>query len=198
VKKGYATDRKEKWRQTVVQCSAQFRAKGYVPIGQLIHPFHLAALRRYYRHHVRRGTFSLGDKQSTLRFVGHNEAVARFFHRQLTTIVRDIAGEAVKPSYCYFSSYQGGATLKKHTDREQCEFSVSLCIDYSPEPQLATPWPLRLHPDGGEVQVFQALGDALLYRGRQIPHSRSKLGEGQSSTSIFFHYVREDFAGALV
>jgi hypothetical protein len=47
------------------------------------------------------------------------------------------------------------------------------------------------------VTVFQAIGDALLYRGRELPHSRDALPEGHTSTSIFFHYVREDFAGSL-
>jgi hypothetical protein len=196
VEEDHANARREEWQLIVLQCRAQFRAKGYVPIGCLIHPFHIAAMRRYYRHHLRRGNFNFGDSQ-TLRYTGYNEPVAKFFHQQLTAGISDVVGEEVKPSYCYFSSYPAGACLEKHTDREQCEFTISLCIDYSPEPKLATPWPLQLHIDGGTVTVFQALGDALLYRGRQIPHSRSKLGEGQSSTSIFFHYVRKDFTGPL-
>lgn len=87
--------------------------------------------------------------------------------------------------------------LKQHVDREQCEFSVTLCLDYSPEPRVATPWPLRLHKPSGTVTIFQAIGDALLYRGRELPHSREALPEGHTSTSIFFHYVRESFTGSL-
>jgi len=30
-----------------------------------------------------------------------------------------------------------------------------------------------------------------------LPHYRGPLGEGQTSTSIFFHYVSADFAGTL-
>ena len=47
------------------------------------------------------------------------------------------------------------------------------------------------------MTVYQALGDGLAYRGTRLPHYRSKLGEGQTSTSIFFHYVSEDFVGSL-
>ncbi len=187
----------EKWSRDAENCRNQFRRNGYAPVGQLIPPFHLAALRRYYRYHLRRGDFRLGDSQSALRYVALNEPVATFFHHQLTARVSDIVGEPVKPSYCYFSSYAEGSVLEKHTDREQCEFSVSMCIDYSPEPEVATPWPLRLDIEGGQVLVFQALGDALLYRGRDIPHSRNRLRAGHSSTSIFFHFVRQDFAGPL-
>lgn len=177
--------------------AAQFQEKGYAPIGNLIHPFHVAALRRYYRHLVRTGEIRLGDNQSSRRYVAHNEPVARFFHHMIARKLSAVAGMKLKPSYVYMASYLSGAELKKHTDREQCEYSVTFCLDFSPEPDLATPWPIRLDTATGTVTVYQALGDALAYRGTRLPHYRSKLGEGYASTSIFFHYVVEDFAGAL-
>ena len=108
-----------------------------------------------------------------------------------------MAGERLKPSYVYMASYLSGAELKKHTDRAQCEYSVTLCLDFSPEPTLQTPWPIRLDTSTGTVMVYQALGDGLAYRGTRLPHYRSPLGEGQTSTSIFFHYVGADFSGSL-
>jgi hypothetical protein len=39
------------------------------------------------------------------------------------------------------------------------------------------------------------LGDALLYRGRELVHYRNPLPEGHHSSSIFLHYVRENFTG---
>lgn len=197
VQNDYDPRRRQEWAETVSATSERFKRQGYAPVGRLIHPFHLSALRRYYRHQIRSGQLPLGDGQSPLRYVVHNDSVARFFHHQLTAAVTAFAGEPVKPSYVYLASYQPGAILKKHTDREQCEFSVTLCLDYSPEPVCATPWPLHLHKESGVVTVFQAIGDALLYRGRQLPHSRSALPEGHTSTSIFFHYVRQDFTGSL-
>jgi len=193
----YAEKRVEQWSEIVRKSAIQFREKGYVPVSGLIHPFHLAALRRYYRHEIRRGAIWLGDYQSSRRYVAHNESVARFFHHQIANAVSAIAGERVKPSYVYFASYQAGAELKKHTDREQCEFSVTLCLDFSPEPELATPWPIRLDTAAGTVTVYQALGDGLVYRGTKVPHYRYVLPEGYTSTSIFFHYVAEGFSGRL-
>jgi hypothetical protein len=139
----------------------------------------------------------LGDEQSSLRYVAHNECVARYFHHQMTRAVAAIVGQPIKPSYVYLASYLGGAELKKHRDREQCEFSVTLCLDYSPEPKLATPWPIRLDTSEGTVTAYQALGDGLVYRGTKVPHYRDALAEGHTSTSIFFHYVAEDFSGPL-
>jgi hypothetical protein len=177
--------------------SACFQAKGYAPLAGLIHPFHVAALRRYYRYLIRTGAIRLGDGQSSRRYVAYNEPVARFFHQSLAATFSAVAGEPLKPSYVYMASYLSGAELKKHTDREQCEFSITFCLDFSPEPEFGTPWPIQLDTGGGTVTVYQALGDGLAYRGTRLPHYRGVLGEGKTSTSIFFHYVPADFAGSL-
>jgi hypothetical protein len=192
-----AERRLEEWAEVVSKATRGFQHKGYAPLGNLIHPFNLAALRRYYRHAIRRGAISLGDVQSPRRYAAHDESVARFFHLQIANAIRAVVGETIKPSYVYLASYLSGADLKKHIDREQCEFSVTLCLDFSPEPQLATSWPIRLDTPQGTVTVYQALGDGLVYRGTKVPHYRHVLAEGHTSTSIFFHYVPADFCGEL-
>ena len=184
-------------REAVQKAAELFHKKGYAALHGLIHPFHIAALRRYYRYRIRTGAIPLGDGQSPRRYVAYNDPVARFFHRQIEPVVSAVAGEPVKPSYVYLASYLSGAELKKHVDREQCEYSITLCLDFSPEPALATPWPIRLETSTGIVTVYQGLGDGLAYRGTRLPHYRSRLGKGQTSTSIFFHYVGTDFSGSL-
>jgi hypothetical protein len=192
----YVAQRRTELASAVSYCAHLFK-RGYVPLGRLIHPYHIAALRRYYRYLIRNGNFKLGDEQSPHRYVAENEPVARFFHHQLTHIVSDIVGEPIKPSYAFFASYQSGAELPRHTDREQCEYSITLCIDHSPEPKRESPWPLYLDTPEGTVTVFQGIGDSLLYRGRKLAHYRKKLPEGFTSTSIFFHYVSKNFSGPL-
>ncbi len=192
-----ADERAVERRISTGRSSLQFREKGYAPIPSLIHPFHVAALRRYYRQLIRTGEIQLGDTQCAGRYAAYNDPVARFFHYQLAAVLSAIAGEPLKPSYVYFASYLGGAELKKHVDREQCEFSVTLCLDFSPEPVLETPWPIHLETPTGRVTMRQALGDGLMYRGTRLPHWREVLSDGQTSTSIFFHYVAADFNGTL-
>jgi len=183
--------------ERIERAKLRFREKGYAPISSLIHPFHVAALRRYYRYLIRTGAIGLGDQQSSRRYVAHNEPAARFFHHLIAPTLSAVAGDPLKPSYVYLASYLSGAELTRHTDREQCEFSITFCLDFSPEPALATPWPIRLDTPAGTVTVHQALGDGLAYRGTRLPHYRCPLGEGQTSTSIFFHYVSADFRGTF-
>ena len=189
--------RRSRWERKRDVGAVLFRERGYAPIRELVHPFQVAALRRYYRHMIRTGAIQLGDGQSSRRYVAHNEPVARYFHRQLAAVVSTIVGEPVKPSYVYVASYLAGAELPKHTDREQCEFSVTFCLDFSPEPVLETAWPIHLDTPGGDITVYQALGDGLVYRGTRVPHYRDPLSSNQTSTSIFFHYVAESFEGPL-
>lgn len=194
---GHAAMRRLEWEEMATKSSPLFCKKGYAPLADLIHPFHVAALRRYYRYLIRTGAIHLGDGQSARRYVAYNEPVARFFHHHITATLSAVAGEPIKPSYVYLASYLSGAELRKHTDREQCEFSITFCLDFSPEPALETPWPIQLDTPTGTVTVYQALGDGLAYRGTRLPHYRGILGNGETSTSIFFHYVSADFAGSL-
>ena len=146
---------------------------------------------------IRRGVLRLGDTQSARRFVADNEPVARFFHGQLTSVVSRIVGRAVKPSYVYLAGYQADAELPSHVDRAQCQYTVALCVDFTPEPSCETSWPLQLDSPDGRIFVYQAIGDALVYKGREIRHSRDPLAR-HTSTSLFFHYVDEDFSAASI
>lgn len=170
---------------------------GYVSLDGLIHPFHVGALRRYYRYHTRTGSFALGDSQVSGRYASHNEAVARFFHHQFAGVVSDIVAKLVKPSYAYFAAYQSESQLGWHTEREQCKYSLSLCIDASPEPVEQNPCPLHLQTADGLVRVWQYIGDGLLYLGRKIPHAQDRLPYGYTTTSLMFHYVDERYDGLL-
>lgn len=198
VEPDHAEQRHREHAWMVKRSTRQFHSQRHVPLQRLIHPFHLGALRSYYRQQIRDGKLRLGDSQTSRRYLAHNEKVACFFHHQLTAIVSAIAGEPVKPSYVYVASYQPGARLPKHTDRPQCEYSISLCVDFTPEPASRTSWPLCLETERGTLKIFQSLGEGLLYRGCEVPHFRTLLPGNCTSTSIFFHYVHRDFSGPLV
>ena len=90
--------------------------------------------------------------------------------------------------------------LPRHVDRPQCQFSISLLIDYSPEPDGPCGWPLYLeNPRTPQAMLAAdlALGDGALYRGQEVFHYRDALPEGHQATLLFLNYVRKDFAGRL-
>lgn len=196
VGQNHAERRRRAWLAAIFGAASRYE-RGHAALEGLVPPFHLGAARRYFRHQIRAGAFVRGDDQVDHRYAAHNEGVARYFHRQLTTAVGDVARRVVKPSYVYLAAYESGSVLERHTDREQCEYSVTMLIDWTPEPEGQSPWPIDLSVADGTLRVFQHVGEALLYRGCQVPHAREELAPGCTSTSLLFHYVDEDFGGTL-
>jgi len=180
----------------VDRARTHFEEQRYCELPALIHPAHVVALRRYYQALISCGELKFGDSQVHLRHGRHNETVARYFHHQLTTLISLVSGEPVKPSYCYVSAYGEGAILRPHVDRKQCEFTLSLSIEHddlsSPEP-----WPLWFQSHNGKVALTQRAGDAVLFRGCELPHWRERPPVGHASTMLLFHYVPRDFSEVL-
>ncbi len=200
VPRDYERLRAVQWKDIFARAASEFRARGYAIVRDVLHALQLGALRRYYRDLIAGGGLTLGDFQVAERYQLGDEILARFFHRQLTRFVTRVAAEPVKPSYVYLAAYRPGADLKRHTDREQCEFSISLLLDYVPEPAGASGWPLFLEDRAAAGAAHAAdlgIGDALIYRGRELVHYRNPLPQGHQSTSYFLHYVDADFNGRL-
>jgi hypothetical protein len=196
VRPDYVERRRREWLDIAWHAAEAFE-RGYVSVTDLIPVFQLGALRRYYRHHTRTGSFPLGDDQVHRRYYAHNEPASRFLHFQLVNAVSDIARRLVQASYSYFVAYESGSVLDKHIDRDQCEYTLTFCLDASPEPEAQSLWPIQLDIPDGALRVWQYLGDGLLFRGRYLPHYRDVLPEGYTSTSLLLHYVDEGFSGTL-
>ncbi|HMT09799.1 MAG TPA: hypothetical protein PKA82_17565 [Pyrinomonadaceae bacterium] len=216
---GILVDSSSTDEETICEASASFAEKKYAVVERLLPPEQMAAMRRYYRDYVSNGFMHFGDTQVGGRYREQNEPIAVMLHHQLTNVVSRVSGREVKPSYVYAASYVGGADLAPHVDRLQCEYSISLQIDYEPEPEgHVSPWALSLEqldkslapePMGlylgweylsdsrPSVHLNLASGDGLLYMGREMVHYRTALPAGHSSTSLFLHYVDADFDGSL-
>jgi hypothetical protein len=191
-----------------------FLENRYIVLRKLLPPFVLRAGAKYYRDLIDRKILRLGDTQAR-RYVAYNDRIARFIHNQITQLVRKITAHNAKPSYTYFGGYVAGASLKAHTDRNQCEFTISMNIEQHPYNRT---WLLSLDKkplfdrDGranrannvmtdNESQIADAdlyAGDALLFMGRHLIHfRRGELPEGEWTNQVFMHFVQEDFSGGL-
>jgi len=176
----------------------QFTEQGYAVIRNVFPEQQIPFVQNYFRELEDQGFMTLGDEFVEKRFVAPIEPFSSTIHRGLTRLMSGIAGREVKPSYCYASSYVGGADLPPHRDRPQCEFSFSVQIDYRPMPSDGvSPWPLCLDIDGDMREMYLAAGDCLAYKGCEVTHSRPPLPDLHRSTSLFLHYVPSDFAGQL-
>jgi len=80
-------------------------------------------------------------------------------------------------TYSYVRLYKKGDILKKHTDRDACEISVTLNLG-------GDPWALYLYPN---VKFTLNPGDAIIYKGIEIEHWRKKF-KGDICGQVFLHY----------
>ncbi|MFP2910119.1 hypothetical protein ACLESD_34800 [Pyxidicoccus sp. 3LFB2] len=166
-----------------------------------MHPVELAALREYTAALLREGLLSFGDRQVSRRFGRYNEPISRFLQTRLAPLMSAVTGRAVLPTFSFLFCYASGAELKPHTDRREAEYSISLQVDYAPEPSpgAATPWPLGFQlADGTAVLTDLRLGDAVLYHGAELVHFREPLPEGHRSAQLILEYVPADFEGPRI
>lgn len=186
-------------REAHAAAAAQLAQRGLTVLRGLFHPAQLAAVRSYYRRFVAEGYVETNPNQ--VRFA-HNEPLSRFFNKSLVALVSELCGEPMKASYTYLAAYAAGNALPRHLDRAQCALTVSLLLDYTPEPHGDAPWPLhvetRPRKRGQRAEAVHAgVGDAIAFRGTELPHFRDPLAPGHTSTSLLLHYVPAGFAGPL-
>jgi hypothetical protein len=104
---------------------------------------------------------------------------------ELLPELEKITGKKLLKTYNYCRLYQPGEILEKHTDRESCEYSITLNIGFS-----GATWPFFIETSSGEiVKMEMNVGDAILYKGIERPHWREKYSQGDWQAQIFFHYV---------
>jgi hypothetical protein len=102
-------------------------------------------------------------------------------------IVEKELGESVFPTYSYARIYSHNAEMTRHTDRSASEFSVSVCIEVD---ETVKPWPIYFEDKQGNVlEMQQQPGDAVMYRGHELPHWRNPY-HGNEQINAFMFYVR--------
>ena len=181
---------------------AGFASAGHASLQHVLAPQDLALLRQWYAA-LCDGGWLRRDTGAINRLIVHNDPAARAVLEGLAPWLAAVTGMAIAPSYAFFSQYQSGADLPRHTDRDQCEVTVSLFVEYLPAEgsswpaDAACPWPLVIHAPEGDVAVHQPPGGGPVFRGRALEHSRPPLPPGDRARMLFLHYVAADFSGPL-
>ena len=158
----------------------------------------LDLLKEYYKETISKNVWVLGDRQSN-RYKAHNEPMSRFLHYECLPLIERIVGKSMKPTYTYLSSYVKGADLPPHTDRPDCEYTVSFVVD-KPE---GSNWNIYVHKPQQEVKhkgrydekppleecepVDCDAGGLMLFQGTDHIHFREEL-ETDYYNILLLHY----------
>ena len=130
--------------------------------------------------------FDYGDTQVEKAFSAAAPAITETLLDVMTPILSQAINCELYPTYSYLRIYVKGAELEKHQDRPSCEVSATLPLSYD-SPSI---WPLYIEAGNKVIGVELEPGDALIYKGIEVPHWREAF-EGERQVQVFLHYVKK-------
>ena len=166
----------------------QYEEKGF-EIKRTFIPQYLAQYLRNYFELLRRNDQipNKGDEQVEKSLGIYGDPAFDMLMLMCLPIVEQSVGKKLLPTYTYARIYFNGAALLPHTDRPECEHSVSLSL--GGEYDLL--WPLSFQHDQQVIHAGLSEGDAVVYKGNKVVHWRDEF-QGTTQYQIFMHYVEAD------
>ncbi|CAE8624707.1 unnamed protein product [Polarella glacialis] len=141
----------------------------------------LANVERETRENRGGGSGAAGYDARQHRHGWHNEPAAGFFHYALAEALRGVLGVKLVPTYVFTVVYMSGGILHPHLDRPDNEVSLTVSMGSDPPGYI---WPLEMN---GTEFLLQP-GDAVLYRGNSVRHSRKALPQNYRSFHVIFAF----------
>jgi hypothetical protein len=167
-----------------------FNELGFVYFKEFLPTEMVNLVSQYLENKVRLGEWTTSppvnaakDRISEYAFYG--DPLVEVLLKDLTEKVSEITGLELYPTYSYARIYQPGESLPAHVDRDSCEISVTVNIANKGEISKIF---IQGH-DGISRGHTLNPGEAIVYKGREVEHSRLALKEDQLLIQIMLHYV---------
>ena len=167
--------------------AAVFESNGYVVVKQFISKLMCDYIDENIKLLEAASSFDYGDTQVEKAFSAASPTITETLLDVVTPILSHQINCELYPTYSYLRIYMNGAVLEKHTDRNSCEVSATIPLSYD-SPAI---WPLFLETSERGIRVELEPGDALIYKGIELPHWREPFA-GERQVQVFLHYVRKD------
>jgi len=201
----------------------EFEKNGYLLVKDLLDPNDLRCeppIKKgsySYKGDINNFTYEPVESQVVGTTSRYNWPYYKKIHSQIREKIEKIIDKKLYETYYYDRFYNPGHELKKHTDRDACEISVTFHISSN----VSNPWPIWIKSSdkyedlktkkniierGKNVSLILNPGDGMIYKGCERPHWRDPLPYEYELTSrgskivvedlyyhqIFFHYVLAD------
>lgn len=172
---------------TTIRCEQLFEENGYVIIKQFVPRIMCDYISENIKVLEASSYFGYGDTQVEKAFSAAAPAITETLLDVMTPILSKTINCELYPTYSYLRIYLKGALLEKHQDRPSCEVSATLPLSYSSQ----NIWPLYIERGNKTISVELEPGDALIYKGIEVPHWREAF-EGERQVQVFLHYVKQN------
>ena len=165
----------------------QFQQKGFEVVKGFIPPFFSAYLRNYFTLRVQNEGLG-GDSQAPNSHCVYGDPAFDMVMAMSTQDIGKIVGKNLVPQYTYARIYKTGSVLERHSDRPECQYSITLCLGGEYDKQ----WPIWINDHSSKShEVSLDIGDMLVYSGCELEHWREPF-EGQLCGQVFLHYNHAD------
>jgi len=130
--------------------------------------------------------FSPGDPQVADAHSSYADPLMESLLLKMQPVIEQHTGLELYPTYSYYRIYRNGQYLRRHLDRESCEISATLALDYN---YPGDPWELFI--DG--EPIYLCSGDMAVYKGCELSHWRNTLNclDNEYHIQVFLHYVNK-------
>ena len=162
----------------------QFQQKGFEVVKGFIPPFFSAYLRNYFTLRVQNEGLG-GDPQAPNSHCVYGDPAFDMVMAMSTPDIGEMVGKNLIPQYTYARIYLNGSVLERHSDRPECQYSVTLSLGGEYNQQ----WPIWIKDYAGNDHCVPLdEGDMVVYHGTELEHWRDKF-EGNMQYQLFMHYV---------
>lgn len=156
---------------------------GYLVVPEIL-PRDMAELvSRYATLRLSTGGHFTEDKQTGCPS-RYGDPLCETFLDYLQPRIEGILNKKLLPTYSYMRFYSNGSELRRHKDRNACEISLTITLSFESE----RIWPIWLETGGVPKEVCLDVGDAMIYKGIDVPHWREPF-PGERWLQMFLHYV---------
>ena len=169
--------------------AAQFGERKYAVVRNLISEADASVISRYMEYALRgalytdRGGGPLPDDPS--KYARYADPLMEVMLVDSRGAVEAVVGKELLPTYSYSRVYVEGDELERHVDRPSCEYSVTVNVACDGEP-----WPIWMQDGDAEpTKVTLSPGDAVIYKGCEVHHWRSKMTRSRVNAQFMLHYV---------
>ena len=163
----------------------QFQSRGFEKVTNFLAPEFSIFLQNYFATKVHNDPSLTGDPQAPNSHCIYGDTAFDVLMAMVTPDISKIVGKKLIPQYSYARIYKKGSILEKHSDRPECEYSVTLSLGG----EFKENWPIWIKDyDDNKHAVGLDQGDILVYHGTELEHWRDKF-EGETQFQVFFHYV---------
>jgi len=203
VSEGYWRKRAAYFKQQNERARHELQTAGYTILRNLLPKRHLHFLRRYYRRLFQAlGGQPAADKFKMQKTQWNDEPSSRFINHYLTAMIHDLVQEPVlHPGLALSIWILKGKGFPLHRDSvPPFDLTLDFVLDHvGPQPRPVTFIRRRrgalgsLLPGVEEMSLSLNVGEAVLFRGSEMPHFGGDLGEGNYHNVLLWtwSYVRD-------